>query len=162
MLPIKECLHKCPGCSYQNTDLSAFQKHLKTHWGEKLRYACEIKGCPRVFLTHGHLLEHHRTHTGERPFQCRYCMKKFMRSNTLNVHLAKHRSKTPFNCPIEGCSKQYTEKGNLTKHIWDRHPGFLTKKEGNHWLSKYESQIITRPKSHYQQHTEPSKQESTK
>jgi hypothetical protein len=46
-----------------------------------------------------------------------------MRANTLNVHLKKHMAADPFRCPVDGCSAHYTEKGNLTKHIRQRHPG---------------------------------------
>jgi len=47
-----------------------------------------------------------------------------MRANTLNVHIKKHRSLKPFCCPVEGCAKRYTEKGNLMKHVKARHSGY--------------------------------------
>ncbi len=65
-----------------------------------------------------------RSHTGVRPFVCSYCSKSFMRLNTLNVHVKKHLSAKPFDCPVDGCRKNYTEKGNLVKHIKTSHKDF--------------------------------------
>jgi len=49
-----------------------------------------------------------------------------MRSNTLSVHAKKHTLTKPFPCTVEGCSKSYTEKGNLTKHLREKHSSTST------------------------------------
>ena len=46
-----------------------------------------------------------------------------MRSNTYCVHLKKHGQIKPFPCQESDCSKTYTERGNLVKHMKKVHPG---------------------------------------
>lgn len=43
-------------------------------------------GCSMVFTRSEHLARHIRKHTGERPFQCNLCMKKFSRLDNLRQH----------------------------------------------------------------------------
>ena len=120
ILPLPLKTYECPSenCSFSVfDDLPAFSKHLKVHRGEKLVFSCTYSGCDKRFQTNGHLMEHIRTHTGDRPYVCPICDKRFMRANTLNVHFRKHSSNKPFICNVEGCTKRYTEKGNLSKHM---------------------------------------------
>jgi uncharacterized Zn-finger protein len=52
-----------------------------------------------------------------------------MRSNTLSVHYKKHSSRKPFPCGSTRCSKAFTEKGNLAKHIREKHSNSPVSKE---------------------------------
>lgn len=52
---------------------------------ETRRYVCQY--CNRGFSRSGHLMQHLRTHTGERPYSCQYCMKAFTQTSALNRHL---------------------------------------------------------------------------
>ena len=49
-----------------------------------------------------------RTHTGEKPYQCRLCMKRFAASSNLKTHLRKNHSS-----PAHGVVlPQYTQNGS--------------------------------------------------
>ena len=49
------------------------------------RPTCSL--CNQVFLSQKDLRRHERIHTGERPFTCKICQRKFSRSDGLYVHI---------------------------------------------------------------------------
>ena len=61
------------------------------------------------------LFQQHRTHCGEKPFQCVQCNKAFARNNNLTAHLRTHSGEKPFQCVQ--CNKAFAEKHSLTRHL---------------------------------------------
>ncbi|PVH77026.1 hypothetical protein DL98DRAFT_464261 [Cadophora sp. DSE1049] len=56
--------------------------------------------CPRTFTKEEHLNRHRRSHTGEKPFHCHKCSRKYSRrsvslSDVLSRHLQTHTTQTP-------------------------------------------------------------------
>lgn len=67
------------------------------------------------FTTQGHLTDHKRRHSGERPYLCEICNDKFMRSSTLKIHMRRHTGEKPYKC--DKCERAFSESGNLRTHL---------------------------------------------
>lgn len=72
--------------------------------------------CRRRFSEMNIMKQHLRTHTGEKPYECDFCPSTFTISSALTIHRRKHTGVKPFECNVPGCGKKFAESSNLTKH----------------------------------------------
>ena len=54
-------------------------------------------------------------HTGETPYQCRVCRKKFKHSSSLKPHLRIHTGEKPYACDL--CGKKFSRADHLKNHL---------------------------------------------
>jgi uncharacterized Zn-finger protein len=87
---------------------------MRIHNGEK-PFKCNFADCDMSFTTQGHLTDHRRRHSGERPYLCETCGEKFMRSSTLKIHMRRHTGEKPYRC--DKCDRAFSESGNLRTHL---------------------------------------------
>lgn len=70
--------------------------------------------CPKRFIHGSTLITHERSHTVERPFACIYCTKTFTRKNVLEIHKRTHTGEKPYKCSY--CAKTFSIKHHKVNH----------------------------------------------
>ena len=94
---------------------STLKKMKKIEWWRKrgwVAYYC--KDCNYATPRKADLVNHSRTHSGERPFECGICDRKFSHKVTLTKHLLTHQEGR-FKC--DQCDYKATQKGTLVLHL---------------------------------------------
>lgn len=76
-------------------------------------YECHF--CQRKFGWKSNLMDHLRTHTGEKPFKCSMCPMAFALSSTMVKHLRTHTGEKPFKCSL--CPKRFARQDHRALHM---------------------------------------------
>lgn len=70
--------------------------------------------CPKKIMK-DYVLEHLRSHSGDKPFKCRYCSAGFASPLSLRRHLMSHAGLAEKKCEI--CGKEFKKYGSYKEHM---------------------------------------------
>nr|XP_023023099.1 zinc finger protein 728-like [Leptinotarsa decemlineata] len=96
---------KCSECDKEYLNSNSLHKHYTYHHKEfgfedPSIKVCEI--CGRRCRGNNAFQNHHRTHTGEKPFLCSVCPKSFRIADALKRHMRIHTGEKPMTCKYCG------------------------------------------------------------
>ncbi|GJQ12559.1 hypothetical protein GpartN1_g4350.t1 [Galdieria partita] len=83
---------------------------------EHRRHACPWPGCDKHFSRRFTVMQHYRTHTGEKPYVCDFpgCDARFTQLSNLRQHERYHTGERPYHCDI--CDLSFQQMANLQQH----------------------------------------------
>lgn len=130
----EEKKHECPKCNKCFSTCQALYMHNKqVHEKHNYRHPCSM--CDKVFICKAKLVEHVRTHTGEKPFACNECNVAFAAKATYKTHMKLIHSNTSkqrrlkrtnkadsqykYKCPL--CDTVDLKADQLESHVWNVH-----------------------------------------
>ncbi|XP_064482738.1 gastrula zinc finger protein XlCGF57.1-like isoform X2 [Ornithodoros turicata] len=91
----------CGLCQYTCRHKLTLKRHLLRHAGHDGKETCEV--CFKRIVSE-HLPSHYLIHTGEKPFQCETCHKRFRSRHPFQCHVKKvHLGMKPAPCESQHC-----------------------------------------------------------
>lgn len=113
--------YKCPECGTVFKHYSVMEDHRRKHTASARSHLCNI--CGKAFKYGSLLHQHQYLHTGQKPFRCPECGKKFAFAQNMKAHCRQHRlnqsdssSETPSRQPPVSAQEPVKGPGKETPH----------------------------------------------
>lgn len=112
--------YKCRKCTKSFAKSHGLERHMISHSKEK-PFECHVCGkpFPTKFSLHRHVFIHNNPSERVR-FNCTICKKSFTAKQSLELHIRIHTGQKPFSCKY--CPKKFRTSGTKAIHIKNKHP----------------------------------------
>ncbi|XP_074916186.1 LOW QUALITY PROTEIN: uncharacterized protein LOC116835656, partial [Chelonoidis abingdonii] len=101
-------------CTECGKNLCDYSAHKEHHRIHTGEKPYECTECEKTFKRISHLISHKRIHKGEKPYECSECGKNFTHRFSLINHQRIHMGERPFKC--HECGKCFSNTSTLSKH----------------------------------------------
>lgn len=105
-------VHKCYDCDKVFNKSCYLTQHNKTFHSGDKPFKCSR--CGKRFSCENQYQEHHSKHAGEKPHKCDLCPKQFNHKTDLRRHMCLHTGQKPYAC--DTCGKGFIRKDHMLKH----------------------------------------------
>jgi len=75
-------------------------------------FECHV--CGKRFARADYLMKHSKNHSGEKPHKCHVCDKRFRYLSDIRTHMRVHTGDKPYKCSL--CDKRFRQSTNLLTH----------------------------------------------
>lgn len=117
LLGVKPFVCQEENCGRKFTIRPDLNDHIRKCHTGERPYHCLV--CGKRFLTGSVFYQHRLIHRGERRYECDECGKRFYRADALKNHQRIHTGEKPYDCPF--CTKTFRQRGDRDKHVRARH-----------------------------------------
>lgn len=116
----------CKKCNKSFSDRLSLKKHKKDDHSSQRENVCKI--CNRAFQSNKQLTMHATFHNTDGAWECFYCHKKFNRAWKMKLHMGvSHTGKRPYICRF--CGDDFLYPGNIMTHMKTVHNIWIVCKE---------------------------------
>ncbi|KAM9852141.1 uncharacterized protein ACBR49_005257 [Aulostomus maculatus] len=102
--------YECPECGMVFKHYSVMEDHRRKHTDNARSHLCNI--CGKIFKYSSLLHQHQYLHTGQKPFRCPECGKKFAFAQNMKAHCRQHRLRD--NSPLSSAEKPSSKQTPVT------------------------------------------------
>ncbi|KAK3865292.1 hypothetical protein Pcinc_029084 [Petrolisthes cinctipes] len=81
----------CSICHKKFANIHRLQRHMISHQESEVLRRFKCDECGKAFKFKHHLKEHKRIHSGEKPFVCEHCGKRFSHSGSYSSHMSSKK-----------------------------------------------------------------------